>query len=277
MSKLSGLSGSALGLLFALFSSLGYTLSGILVKVVPLPAIQLVLFRCGIQVLSLTPFITYKMIKDTNPVYTSANVVRFIVIAGVLNVGNMFLVTEALKRLPIGDAMSIVYLNIFVAGIIAFLWLKEPYSLLDGAFAAVAITGVTLVAKPSFLFKGDKEQSDVAEGRAAGVMFALLTAFAYGFTTCLLRKLAAKDKVPAVFNAYSFSILGSLIGTSSLLVPSTFVLPCKSDIVNILLFGLTGLAGQIFSMLALQYEKANNVSVVKSTQIVFALVFQVTY
>ena len=257
------------------FSSLGYTLNGILVKVVPLPAMELVLFRCGIQVLSLTPFITYKMIKDATIVYTSANVVRFILIAGILNVGNMFLVTEALKRLPIGDAMSIVYLNIFVAGIIAFLWLKEPYTFLDGAFAAVAITGVILVAKPSFLFKDNETVNQ--EGRAAGVMFALLTAFAYGFTTCLLRKLGSRDKVPAVLNAYSFSLLGSLIGSSSTLVPNSFVLPCKSDIVNILLFGLTGLAGQIFTMLALQYEKANNVSVVKSTQIVFALIFQVTY
>jgi len=103
---------SAVGLVFALLSALGYTLNGILVKVLPFSALQLVLFRSGIQVLSLTPFITYKLAKDTIPVKPSGNVFRFVVIAGLLNVGNMFLVTEALKRLPIGDTISITYLNI---------------------------------------------------------------------------------------------------------------------------------------------------------------------
>ena len=148
-------------------------------------------------------------------------------------------------------------------------------SFLDGIFAAVAITGVVLVAKPSFLFKNNTQSTDMDKERLAGIMFALIVAVTYGFTTCLLRRLGSKDKVPAVLNAYSFSIFGSLIGTSSVFIPHSFVIPCQSDLIYILLFGLTGLSGQIFTMAALQYEKANNVSVVKSTQIVIALVFQV--
>ena len=77
-----------------------------------------------------------------------------------------------------------------VAGIAAIFMLNEAWQIQDFVATLIALIGMTLIAKPSFLFAG--EQNDTL-----GVIYALLASLSAGFAFIYVRMLGVL-KVPWV-------------------------------------------------------------------------------
>ena len=265
---------SSIGIFLTVIAGLSFSFNTILVKFIPLPAIQLSFIRCAMQVLIVLPIITYKMFKENMDIMGSRKLFTMLLARGVIGSSTAMMLYQAIQRISVGDAISIAFLNVFVAGLIAYVWLKEPYSLFDGLLALIAVSGVILIAKPTFIF-GQREDSYGPEG-IIGIIFALLTAFLIGVVASLIRKLST-EKIQAVLSVFYYSICGTVIAGIATFTSNSFEMPCQSHLIYILLLGITGLFGQLFLAQALFYERTTTVSVLKSMDIVFALVLQVSW
>jgi len=81
---------------------------------------------------------------------------------------------EALQQLPLGDAITLVYLGPVFGSMMARMVLRDPLPWTFLPCTLLAITGSAMVAKPSFLFGG---RSDLT---ALGFMYAVGAAFFSG-------------------------------------------------------------------------------------------------
>jgi len=177
---------SSVGIILTLFAGLSFSFNTILVKFIPLPAIELSFIRCALQVLIVLPVVTYKVFsKEKLDIMGSPKLFKLLLARGMIGSSTAMMLYQAIERISVGDAISIAFLNVFAAGLISYLWLKEPYSPVDAVFALIACSGVIFIAKPTFLF-GQREDSYSSE-EMVGLMFALLTAFLIGVVASMIR------------------------------------------------------------------------------------------
>lgn len=85
----------------------------------------------------------------------------------------------SLQYLDLSDSAVLVFLSPGLVAIFAYLLLKEPYSRIEGFGTLFSLTGVCLIAKPTFLF-GEHEASGpggpTPHQRAMAVAACLLSA-----------------------------------------------------------------------------------------------------
>ncbi|KAI9225230.1 MAG: hypothetical protein DHS80DRAFT_20755 [Piptocephalis tieghemiana] len=143
----------------------------------------------------------------------------------------------SLTHLPLADATVVFFTGPAFTSIFAHLILAEPFSTLDKVAAAICLFGVTLVAKPSFLFPSPSSSlpedqpilSDAEEWNrllaVAGALFgAILAALAY--TT--VRKVGSRAHFLA--HTFYFGIASSIISLALLfLFPSSPSSPSSSS------------------------------------------------
>jgi drug/metabolite transporter (DMT)-like permease len=95
----------------------------------------------------------------------------------------------AIELISLPDATVLRFTAPLWAGLFAYCVLKEPWSLLfDGGGCMVALAGVVLVARPSFLFP---ENNASGGPSAVGVGVALFSAMGAGYAFVCIRKLGA--------------------------------------------------------------------------------------
>jgi drug/metabolite transporter (DMT)-like permease len=90
----------------------------------------------------------------------------------------------------------------------------------------------------------------------------------------MIRKLSV-SKIDPMLSVFYYSVCGTVVAGVATFASNSFKMPCQSHLIYILLLGITGLFGQLFFAAALIYERTTTVSVLKSMDIVFALVLQV--
>ena len=88
------------------------------------------------------------------------------------------------------------------------------------------------------------------------------------------RKLSTHS-VPAFLSVFYYSICGTVIAGVASFASGSFHMPCQSHLIYILMLGITGMFGQLFLAQAMYFERTTTVSVLKSMDIVFAMVLQV--
>ncbi|XP_010172629.1 solute carrier family 35 member G1 [Antrostomus carolinensis] len=76
----------------------------------------------------------------------------FLFFRGVLGSSAMILLYYAFQVMPLADATVITFSSPVFTSLLAWIFLKEKYSIWDLLFTLFAITGVVLIARPPFLF-----------------------------------------------------------------------------------------------------------------------------
>ncbi len=165
----------------------------------------------------------------------------------------------AVVELPLGDVTTIHYTSPVFTGIIAAYFLKERSSRWVWAGAVMSLTGVALVAQPSFLFGGSSLPPLAV---AAALTGAVLSAAAYTF----VRKLGQTDHHLVVI--YWFCALGVLFSLPFALPAA--LLPTGPEWMLLIGVGVTTQIAQIFLTRGLQTERAGKATSVGYLQIVFA-------
>jgi len=166
----------------------------------------------------------------------------------------------AVVRLPLADTTVIHFTNPVFTALLAAVFLGERLRGWETILALMALGGVVVVARPSFLFGEPSALDPVVVGVAlAG---AILSAAAYVTARRLTR---THDPMVIVFAFAFVTLLGSVPAT----VP-VFVWPHGWEWLILLGVGVATQGGQVYVTKALKAEKAGRAMAVGYLQIVFA-------
>ena len=261
------------GIFCGIMAGLIYSFNTLLVKMVESSeAFQLSAARCIVQSLLLVPYASYQWWRNDVDIIGSPEMFKFLLLRAITGSTGSILLYQSIQRLSVGDSVTLMFTSTVFAAILGCLFLKERLSILEGFMIIITMAGVVLISKPAIIFGGgDYENTGEL---IAGLAFGLSSGFLNGCTMVVLRKLG-KQKISPSLNILYYSLVGSF--TSSLMVAATdsFRLPCLRDLPFISMLGLTGIGGQIFLSVGLQYERAAVFPAIRSLQIVFVYILQV--
>jgi drug/metabolite transporter (DMT)-like permease len=162
-------------------------------------------------------------------------------------------------HLPLADATVIQYTNAIFTAVFAVFVLREKLRPLELVCLALAVAGVLVAARPSFLFP------TTARLPALPVLIALVGACCSGAAYVTVRRIETED--PLVVILY-FSVIGTLGSLPFLLRNGLW--PTALEWLLLLGVGIATQAGQVFLTRALYLERAGRVSAAGLVQIVFA-------
>jgi len=163
---------------------------------------------------------------------------------------------EAIARIPLGNAVVLLYINPVVAGILAALFLGEVFRRGQIVASLVCLAGVALVARPS--------PGAPLAGSLFGLSCGLLSGTAYTMVRALNRR--GEDPLRIVLSFPLVSLpLSLMVGAGA------FVMPHGSEWLWILALGVTTQAGQVCLTLGLRHEEAARAAQVGFLAPVFAM------
>lgn len=185
---------------------------------------------------------------------------RLLVLRGLFGFGSLSCFYYGVVHLPLADATVIQYTNAVFTSLFAVFALRERLRPLELLCLALALTGVLVAARPSFLFPA------AARLPAVPVVVALAGAVFSGAAYVTVRRIETEDPLVVIFY---FSAIGT-IGSLPFLVRSG-LWPTPLEWLLLLGVGVTTQAGQVLLTHALYRERAGRVSSAGLVQIVFAL------
>ncbi|RKP14669.1 hypothetical protein BJ684DRAFT_4945, partial [Piptocephalis cylindrospora] len=217
----------------------------------------------------------------------------WLVIRGTLGALGLAGFFYSLTHLPLADATVVFFTGPAFTSLSAHLLLGEPFTRLDKAAATICLSGVVLVAKPSFLFSSplptvehptlsDAEEWNRLLAVGAALLGAILAALAY--TT--VRKVGSRAHFLA--HTFYFGIASSIISLGLLFLfpsSSSSSSPPSSTPFSPLLelepmgwvllagIGLAAFLGQCCLNRGLQLAPAGPGSLMRNLDVVFAYLF----
>ncbi|XP_076810487.1 solute carrier family 35 member G1-like [Clavelina lepadiformis] len=256
-----------LGVTLGIAAGLCIAISAMSLKFLHEPIITKTLVMVNIQIYLLSlPLMTYQ--KPHGFLEINRSTVMLLVLNGVSIYASMFCFFQAVKYVPMGEALALATTYPPIATILACILLKETFKILDGILLVTITIGVFLIAQPEFLFGGATQ----SQNKVLGVAFAVGSSTTCAIGILVTRKL--KTDVVVAENLLSVAIpalIGSCIELSS--VENGFLIPCLRDVKWMFLGGVFFLAGYGLRYFALQIERVGPVSVAYTGQIAFGYVF----
>lgn len=189
----------------------------------------------------------------------------FLLLRGFLGFGALFCTFYAFVHLPLADATVIVFAHpIFVAVLASFI-LREHLGLRGIVCVMVALSGVLLVAKPSFLFGA----ASVLDPFAVTVATAAAVLSAFAIITVRFLSRYENPLAIIVYPALITTVLGPLLDGRNWLLPTT------TELFYLLAVGLLMNMGQHFMTVAYKKERAAVISAIGYLEIPLAAIFGV--
>lgn len=177
----------------------------------------------------------------------------------------------SLRLIDLGDASTIIFSAPVYVSVFAYIFLKEPFGIFQVFTIILSLIGVILISKPSFIFM---DSSSGSEKQLEGVIFAFLASISISACTVVMRKI---QKTPASTTIALYALTTTVTGSIALFYFDGFSLPnTLSSILLLLGNGFCTVFYQLFLTLALKYEDAGPVSLVRTIDIVIAFIYQVT-
>ncbi|TKY89041.1 hypothetical protein EX895_001572 [Sporisorium graminicola] len=194
----------------------------------------------------------------------------------------------SLHSLSLSDATVITFLSPLATGFLAHVLLHEPFTVRERIAGVLSLAGVTLIARPSFLFGDDagagvpedgdieipQDGSTTEAARILGIFVALAGVVLMAGAWVCLRRIG---KRASTYHSISYFSLCSWVSSFAAMwvLGQPFVLP-SSTLSLFLLFsvGLFSLLAQVFQTLGLQRESAGRAATMSYLQIIFALTWQ---
>lgn len=260
-----------LGLLYSLLASVFFSVAALLVKQIEdMHAIQISAIRCFFQMLFVMPAMIYYKTGFLGP----SDMRIYLFFRGFLGSNAMILLYYAVLQMPLADATVIMFSNPVFTAILAWIFLKERFTIWDVFFTAFTLAGVILIARPPFLF-GDRIsgiEGDYTD-HVKGTVAAFAGAIGAACTMVILRKMG--KSVHYYLSVWYYAVLGLIECIVVLLVLGEWKMPgCGWDRWTLMAIGVLGIAGQTFLTKALQIEKAGPVALMRTIDVVLAFILQ---
>ncbi|HKJ92364.1 MAG TPA: DMT family transporter [Longimicrobiales bacterium] len=249
--------GMPLGLQYMAFAAFFFSLMNLLVKVAGsrIPSQEIVLSR-SLVVMLLTLWL---MRRGRVPVWGVRK--GLLLLRSVLGFSALSCFYFALTRLTLADATVLQFTSPVFTAVLAAFFLGERLEWKSTALILLSLGGVSLVARPAFLFGAHAAALDPLAVTVT-LIGASLSAGAY---VTVRRLNATEDPLVIVFYFAAFSMVASVP-----IVVADAALPRGLDWLVLLGVGLTTMAAQVALTHALRLEEAARAVPVGYLQIVFA-------
>lgn len=262
-----------LGLILATLSSLFFSLCSVIVKwMTDIDPMALAAYRYLGVLLPAIPIVLYK--QET--VFPRGRRIMLL-LRSLTGTAALMLSFYAFRHMPLADASVIVFSVPVFTAIFARMFLKEPCGFFNIVSVLLTLIGVVLITRPPAIFGttvgtlGQEAETSDIWGAVAAFSATLFGANAY----VLLRAL----------KGIHFSVIMTNFGTIALaqclfvtwLIGALCLPRCGTDRLLIVALALFSFGGQILLTLALQLEQAGPVAIARSSDIVFAFIWQVLF
>ncbi|XP_072176369.1 solute carrier family 35 member G1-like [Diadema setosum] len=260
------------GIWFTVLSALVIALSGMTVKQLQgsVSAHEISFTRFAIQLIICVPIIVFQRpsLKYSRAAYF------LLLLRSIMGSANTMVIFYTYQIMPVANAKAIQYCSPLFTGLLGWLLLKEKFSILDAVLGLVMLTGVFLVAQPTFLFNLSEQGDPESSSSVLGALLSLLAAFLNSATIITLRKLGLYGMTPMVMLTLysSFGMCFTAVVTSA---TNQWSLPgCGLDRISIILNGICNFLSQVLIFVALKSQPAANVALIHSSDVVFAFIFE---
>ncbi|EDO48901.1 predicted protein [Nematostella vectensis] len=263
---------SFIGLAFAILASFSGSVMALFVKLtISMPSYEVVWFRSVVVGVFLLPYVIYHRITlFSNPKWSY----KFLLARSALGAAGVLLKYYSFKNLSVSDATVLSFTTPIFAALFGYILLKESLHWMDGLAAMFSLGGVILTARPSFIF-GSTTGQDIGEvwmPVCASLAGAIVAALAFIF----VRKLGKFEVIVIVLYLNAAMFTTSTIGG---LMDGKWSLPMCETNENwyLLLLGIAAIFLQVFMTKALALEKAVIVTLVRTSDILFAFIWQMSF
>lgn len=238
------------GVLFAILSSLIFSMMNALVKAVSLsiPSTEIVFFRSIIGTLMILALIKHKKVPF------SKSGISMLILRGGMGALYMVAYFYTISKIPLIDAIVLVNLSPIFVAILAVFFLKEKVTDKMMLMFPITLTGIFLIIKP-FNF------TSYSVDALVGVLTALFSA---GAAICI-RYLTKKHHTYEII----FYFMAVATAVSVPLMWQTFVWPNGMEWFYLCCIGIVSLLAQVFLTKAFTHENAIVVEIVRYIGIVF--------
>ncbi|KRX02375.1 hypothetical protein PPERSA_09992 [Pseudocohnilembus persalinus] len=226
----------------------------------------------------------YTMKKIKVPFYYKSKLTNLkFYIRSLIGVCTFTCVLTATQKLSISEAMSIIFTNPILTGILGAIFQGEPFKLLEIIVSIFGLLGIVLIFKPpvvidtiglSFLLEESqlvvRDLNQVFLGRIC----ALLAVFFMSLIFLIMRSFSQGEQISSIAPSQYFA-------TASVLVPCLFMIqfgvqmPGVFDVFCLVMQGILQFFNQIFMQEGLKNIKAGKGAVVNYTQILYSLLFDI--
>lgn len=262
-----------LGLILATLSSLFFSLCSVIVKwMTDVDPMALAAYRYVGVLLPAIPIVIYKQ----QPVFPKGKRIMLI-LRSFTGTASLMLSFYAFRHMPLADASVIVFSVPVFTAIFARMFLREPCGLFSFFSVILTLIGVVLITRPPLIFGdsvnalGSSGEHTEIWGAVAAFSATLFGANAY----VLLRALKGIHFAVIMTNFGTFALFQCVLVTW--LIGALCLPRCGIDRILIVALALFSFGGQILLTLALQLEQAGPVALARSSDIVFAFIWQVLF
>ncbi|XP_076256742.1 solute carrier family 35 member G1 [Rhynchophorus ferrugineus] len=262
-----------LGLILATLSAVFFSLCSVIVKwMADVNPMALAAYRFLGVLLPTIPI----MIYNQKPCFPKGKRIMLI-LRSFTGTTALMLSFYAFRHMPLSDASVIVFSVPVFTAVFARMFLKEPCGWFNIFSVIVTLIGVILITRPPIIFGntieslGDNGQTPEIWGAVAAFSSTLFGANAF----VILRALKDVHFSVIMTNFGAFAFIQCLIVTYFI---GALCLPvCGLDRYLIVALAIFSFLGQILLTVALQLEQAGPVAIARSTDIVYAFIWQVLF
>lgn len=240
------------GVVLILCSSLFFAIMAAAVKSVPgIPLAEKVFFRNFIGLIAVgIPMLRNRVsFKPNNP--------KLVFMRSAFGLTGVALNYAAIERLNLSNAAIIGKLAPFFVIILSMIFLKEEIRKHQFGAIALALIGAAFVVKPGFNFE------------MGPAIIGIFGAFFAGAAYTTIRKLSAYD--PAQLIVFYFCLFSTIV-TIPFMASGQFVVPSGSELVSLILIGLSALIAQLFMTNAYRHAPASQLSIYTYANVVFSTI-----
>lgn len=265
---------SYLGILLATISSIFFSLCSVIVKWMEnVDPTQLAVCRFVGVLMPSIPIVIWK-----NQEIFPKGKRLILVLRSFVGATGLMLSFYAFRHMPLADASVIVFsVPVFVC-IFAYIFLKEPCGVFNIITIVLSLIGVILIKRPTFIFGKDYSELSLQQAKRYGSWGAVAAfgATLFGANAIVLIR---------TLRSLHFSVLMANFGGFALL--QTFAIcwylgvlcwpKCGLERLLVIAIALFSFAGQVLLTMALQVENAGPVAIARTSDIVFAFIWQILF
>ncbi|PNF41026.1 hypothetical protein B7P43_G08826 [Cryptotermes secundus] len=258
------------GIFLAFLSGAFFTLSSAGVKGLKgVDPMELLVLRSILQVSAMLPIALNKRENILGPKGQRG----LLQLQGIVGGSTLVLLFFTFRRLPLGDATTIIFSSPVFVMIMSFLFLREPCGFFRTLIVCLLLTGVVLISKPPFIFQTFAQHYDVF-----GYLSALGATLFMALNIVVMRKCKDVHFAIVVLHLSLWSLVVSvavLLGLRQHHHQQLFSVPHGfHDWGLAVVVSALGLSGQVLVAKALGKEGAGRVAVTRSLDIVLAFILQ---
>ncbi|KAJ1751568.1 hypothetical protein LPJ79_001942 [Coemansia sp. RSA 1821] len=259
------------GYVFMAASALGFASNSACVKALAIshiPSLEIVFARSIVQLfLGLLGCLFYR-VSPLGPAQWQVR--KWLLLRGAAGAFGNACFFYAVSVMPLADATVVFFTGPVFSALFANWMLGEPYDAFDRAASVLCMSAIVMVVKPTVLFGGSTEESQL-RGAVSALVGAMSGALAY----CVVRRVgrAVHSMVHVVYFGF-MSMVGSSIAMFAWQEPR---MPASSrEWILMGMLGLFAFGGQVLLNRGLQLAPAGPGTLMRNLDVVFAFVFGIS-